>query len=307
MNQKLSEIFQFSRDTIKRYREDRVSKFAASLTYYTIFSIAPIILIVVNVAGIFYRRESVQGEITAKLSSFIKPETASVIESAVKNTGDMGSGFLNIGIGVLVLIIGSTTVFMDLQDSLNRIWRVKKKPNSGALEVVKSRLTAFFIVIAAGFLLLISFLITSLIPVLQELITQYIPVPEFILNLVGYIISFSVVFALFLMIFKVLPDVELTARDVITGTLLTSILFVFGQFLISLFLNSTAVGEKFGPAGALIGLLIWVYYTAQIIYLGAEVTYSYASQYGSGIQPNHHAVLWENPPEKDESTADSAS
>ena len=284
------EIWKFTKDTIKCYSDDNIPKLAASLTYYTIFSIAPIILIVITVAGIFFGREAIQGQITQNLSRFVKPETASLIESVVKNTSEMGTGIFAIVFGVIVLIIGATTVFMDMQDSLNIVWRVKKNPNSGIWDLVKSRLIAFVIVIGAGVLLLLSFLITSLIPVLQDLITQFIPVPQFLLNLLGYIISFAVVFVMFLMIFKVLPDVELKTRDVAIGTFVTTALFVLGQFLIGLYLNSASVGERFGPAGALIAFLVWVYYTSQVIFIGAEITYSYAVKYGSGIIPSSHAV-----------------
>ncbi len=281
-------------DSVKKvfrsYSRDSIPKLSASLTYYIIFSAAPILLIVIKIAGIVYGPEAVKGEIASGISNYAGPKSASFIETLIKNNNDPRTGIAGIILGGIVLIVAATSAFADMQDSMNRIWNVKKDPDKGISGLIMSRLISFVLIVVCGILMIISFLITSAAPSLFGELSGQISLSPLIMNIIVYLISIGLIFLVLFLLYKFLPDVKLKTSDVIMGTVISTILFIGGQFLISLYLNYTSAGENFGAAGVMIVFLIWVYYSAQVLFLGTEIIRVYTLKYGSGYSPDEYAT-----------------
>lgn len=272
--------------------EDNAFKLSASLSYYTIFSMGPILIIVISLAGIFYGREAVQGRVYEQVSGFIGSKAAIQLEEIIKNIEHSQFKTTGIIIGVVMLLFGASGVFTEIQDSINRIWSVKAKPKKGWLKFITNRLLSFSLVVGLGFVMLVSLLISTLLDVLSEqlsrLFSENIIVLFYILNL---LIVLAVITTLFAVIFKVLPDAVIHWRDVIKGSLFTAILFMGGKFLISFYISRSNVGITYGAAATLVIILLWVFYSSMILYFGAEYTKCYAVEAGSGIRPKDTAVF----------------
>jgi membrane protein len=284
-------IWETLKTIIDEYSNDKVPKLAAALSYYTVFSVAPLLVIAIAVAGAIFGADAAQGRIVQELKSLVGYDGAQLIQTAIRKTNQTGGGTLATIISIVTLVIAATASFIELQDSLNIIWKVKPKPGGAFLkDFVRSRLISFALVVAMGFLLLVSLLVSAGLAALQDYLGSILSIPPFILEVANIIISLVVVWALFMMLFKVLPDVEASWKDVQLGAVVTTILFVAGKFLIGLYLGRGSVGSTYGAAGSLAILLVWVYYSAQILFLGAEFTYVYATKFGSGAKPSAHAV-----------------
>lgn len=275
---------------IDEWSEDRAPKLGAALAYYTIFSLAPLFVIAIAVAGFLFGAEAAQGRIVAEIQSLVGKEGAVLIQDAIKKSSDSESGVLATIISIVSMLVLSSAAFIELQDSLNMIWKVKPKPGRAIKDFIKNRLLSFAMVIGIGFLLLVSLVVSAGISALNDFIGEYFSIPGFVLQIINIILSLGVVFILFSAIYKVLPDVEITWKDVRIGAIVTTILFVLGKYLIGLYLGTSTVSSTFGAAGSFAIILIWVYYSAQILFLGAEFTYIYATRFGSGITPSKHAV-----------------
>lgn len=282
-------------DTLKaiidEYSNDKVPKLAAALSYYTVFSVAPLLVIAIAVAGAIFGADAAQGRIVQEMKSLIGYDGAQMLQTAIRKTNQTGGGLIATVISVVTLGIAATAAFIELQDSLDIIWKVKPKPGGNFLKgFIRTRLISFALVVAMGFLLLVSLLVSAGLSALEDYLGSITAVPPVVLELANIVISLGVVYVLFVLLFKVLPDVEISWRDVWIGALVTTILFVAGKFLIGLYLGRGSVGSTYGAAGSLAILLVWVYYSAQILFLGAEFTYVYATRFGSGAKPSAHAV-----------------
>ncbi len=283
----LKEIWKFTVEVFEQWSDDKAPKLGAALSFYTMFSIAPLLVIAISVAGFIFGEEAARGEIVTQIQSLIGREGAEVIQTALKNTKDTESGIIALTISFVTSFIGSTIVFVELQDSLNMIWKVKPKPGRNLIKgLIRDRLMSFTIVIGTGFLLLVSLIISALLSALSSYITEsFAGFPIWILEFLNVIISLGIIYLLFAMIYRILPDVHLRWSDVWVGALVTSILFVLGKYLIGLYIGTSTLGSTYGAAGSLVILLLWIYYSAQILFLGAEFTQVYAERFGSGIRP----------------------
>jgi membrane protein len=264
---------------------DNASRLAAALAYYTIFSLAPLLVIVIAITGLIWDAGAVRKEILNQVQSLVGEQGAEFIAGLMTNTGSPGEGILALVIGILTLLFGALGVFNELHTSLNIIWNVKVEKPNGFLQSIKKlvldRLLSFAMILGIGFLLLVSLVVTAGLSATQETLGEVFPIPEFVLQLLNLVISLGVITVLFALIFKFLPDVRVAWRPVWMGAFVTSLLFSLGKTLIGLYLGNSAVGSTFGAAGSLVLLLLWIYYSAQILFFGAEFTQVYANRHAS--------------------------
>ena len=273
------------------FLDDNALKMSASLAYYTIFAIAPLLLVIVSLAGIIYGQDAAQGKIFAELNKFVGSGAANQIQEIIKNISKSQDTVFAIIAGSITLFIGTTGVFIEIQDSINQIWRVKAKPKKGWIKLITNRVLSFSMVIGLGFLLIVSLVINGVILALSEKIQIYFPdLTILVINVFNLILTFIVISALFGIIFKFLPDVLIDWKDVRMGAFFTAILFMVGKFLIGLYIEKVGPGSAYGAAGSLIVILIWVYYTSAILFFGAEFTQVYSDLYGGKIKPAPYAV-----------------
>jgi len=273
------------------FSSHKVTKFSASLAYYTIFSLGPMLIVIIFLASFFLGRDAIEGTIYGQIKGMVGDQAALQIQEIIKNASVSGSNKLTALIGFVTLIIGATSVFMEMQDTINMIWNLKAKTDRGLIQIVTNRLLSFSVIVSLGFLLLVSLVITALLEgfmgKLQEMFPQVTVILAYIINL---LITLFVVSFLFGIIFKVLPDAVIRWKDVAVGAIFTGILFMIGKFGITFYINHSKVASTYGAAGSLVILLLWVYYSSSILYFGAEFTKAFALKYGSEIKPNSYAV-----------------
>ncbi len=278
------------KETYSEWSEDKASRLAAALAYYTTFSIAPLLVITIAVVGLFFGRQAVQGGIQQQLQGLLGQEGARAINDMIANAGKHGSGIIATVLGVIALLFGATGVFSELHDALNTIWEVEPKPTGTVKNFVKDRFLSFTLVLGIGFLLLVSLVLSAALAALAGFINALMPGAQIIGHVLNFAVSLGVVTVLFAMMYKVLPDVKISWDDVWIGAFGTAVLFTIGKFLIGLYLGKGTVASSYGAAGALAIVLIWVYYSAQILFFGAEFTQVYARRFGSRIVPAENAV-----------------
>ena len=287
-------MFSLLQETFREWREDGANRLAAALAYYTTFSLAPLLVLVIAIAGLAGGREAAQTQTMAQVEDLLGADGREFIEGMIDSASQPETGLTATFIGAVTLLFGALGVFGELQNSLNTIWEVKPKPAKGWMDGVKRfivrRLLSFTMVVGIGFLLLASLVVSAVVSALGEYIGNRWPMADFWLSLINFVISFLVVTFLFAMIFKFLPEIKIAWKDVWLGAAVTSALFSLGKFLIGLYLGRSEVGNTFGAAGSLAILLIWVYYSAQILFFGAEFTQVYANRYGSKIVPDPDMV-----------------
>jgi membrane protein len=269
------------KQTLSEWMDDNVPALAAALAYYTLFSIAPMLIIAIAVAGLAFGKEAAHGEIQSQLQSLIGDAGAKVVEDMVASASRPSSGILATLVGVGVLAFAATGVFVQLQDSLNTIWKVKKRQMNGLLAFLRQRLLSFAMVLGIGFLLLVSLVLSAALAAAGAFLIRLLPDWEVVLHLVNLAVSFAVITVLFAMIYKVLPDTRVAWSDVWLGAVVTSLLFSLGKLGIGLYLGKSSVSSAYGAAGSFAVLLLWVYYSSQLLFLGAEFTQVYARRHGS--------------------------
>ncbi|HSL29066.1 MAG TPA: YihY/virulence factor BrkB family protein [Anaerolineales bacterium] len=278
------------RDTFKEWREDGAPRLAAALAYYTTFSLAPILVLIIAIAGLVGGRDAAQTQTMAQVENLLGVEGREFVQEMIETASQPQTGWAATLAGAVTLLFGALGVFGELQNSLNTIWEVKPKPAisfwDGMRRFVINRMLSFTMVLGIGFLLLASLVISAVVNALGEYIGARWPLADFWLSLINFLVSFLVITLLFAMIFKFLPEIQIAWTDVWLGAAVTSLLFSLGKFLIGLYLGRSEVGTTFGAAGSLAILLIWIYYSAQILFFGAEFTQVYANRYGSKIVPD---------------------
>ena len=271
---------------------DNGMKLSASLSYYTIFSMGPVLIIIISLAGIFYGKEAVQGKIYEQIHGLVGSTAAIQIQDIIKNIEQSQLSTSGAVIGFIILIIGATGVFTEIQDSINFIWSVKAKPQKGWLHFIMNRLISFSLIISFGFILLVSLIIHALVDLLHDTLIRYFDVVTvYVFQVVNYGLLFVIITCLFSIIFKVLPDATIHWKDSFVGAACTAILFLLGKLLITFYLSQSNIGVTFGAAASIVLILLWVYYSSMILYFGAEFTKVYALSYGSGIEPDKAAVF----------------
>ncbi|HIK08465.1 MAG TPA: YihY/virulence factor BrkB family protein [Trichormus sp. M33_DOE_039] len=283
-------IWQLFQEAFQEWNEDKASRLAAALAYYTVFSIAPLLIIVIAIAGAVFGEDAARGEIVNQIQGLVGRDGAEFIETAIQNANRPQAGTIASIISVALLLLGATGVFIELQDSLNTIWEVQVKPGRGVKNIVRQRFLSFAMVVCIGFLLLVSLVVSTILAALVNYFSGLLPGLDFLWQLLNFAISFIVTTLLFGLIFKVLPDVRITWADVLIGAIITSLLFSIGRFLLGQYLGNSSFGSAYGAAGSVVVILAWVYYTAQILFFGAEFTQVYAKKYGRRIVPTHNAM-----------------
>lgn len=287
----LKGIGELLKESFRGFSEYKVPKLSASLAYYTVFSLGPLLIVIIFLTSIFLGREAVEGSIYAQIQGFVGDDAAKQIQDIIKNASITGKGTVAAIIGIVTLLIGATSVFGEIQDSVNDIWGLKPKPKQGWLKLIKNRLLSFGIIGSLGFLLLVSLAITAVVEALGKRLEAAFPnVTVVVFYITNLVLTLGVTTLLFAVIFKVLPDARIKWKDVWAGAITTSILFMIGKFAISFYISKSDVGSTYGAAGSLVILLVWIYYSSIILYFGAVFTKAYAKKYGSSIKPNEYAV-----------------
>ena len=288
----LKKFFNILKGTASAFNEDNCIKLAASLSYYTIFSIGPLLIIIISLSAMFYGREAVQGRLYGQISGLIGSDAALQIQEIIKKSQHANKSFIGTVVGTVVLVIGATGIFTEIQDSINYIWSLRAKPKRGIIKFFINRLLSFSLIVSLGFLLLVSLVFSALLDLLSDRLTLYFPDTTvyifYVLNLVIILVIISVLFAI---IFKVLPDGKIKWKDAFIGAGFTAILFIIGKAGIGYYLGKSNLGATYGTAASVIIILTWVYYTSIILYFGAEFTKVYALEYGGGIVPDETAVF----------------
>jgi membrane protein len=280
------------KQTFTEFFDDRVLKLSAALAYYTIFSLPGLLIIIIWFTDIFYKQD-IEGSIYGQIGKLVGPEAAKQIQETILNAINSGESKFAAIVGIVTLIIGATSIFGEVQDSINQIWRLKPKPKKGTgwLKMLINRLLSFSIIISLGFLLLVSLVINSLMDFFINHLTRAFPDTEVVVVYISnLVLTFIITSALFGLIFKVLPDARIEWKHVRAGAFTTALLFMAGKYLIGLYLGQSTMTSAYGAAGSIIVILVWVYYSAIILYFGAVFTRVYAVHNGSQIYPNNYAV-----------------
>lgn len=280
------------KETISEFSTDNVVKLSASLAYYTVFSIGPLLLVIISLTGLFFEREAVTGKLYNQISGLVGVSGAEQVLKIIQNMREQQSAAKFSIIGAVILVFGATTVFTDIQDSINYIWSIKAKPKKGWLKYLRNRLLSFSIIVGMGFLLIVSLFVNTLADLLTQRLEQIFVVEAVIFfKIINIAILFMIVSLLFAVIYKVLPDAVIRWKDAFVGAWFTGGLFLLGKFLIGYYLGNSDMGMTYGAAASVVIILSWVYYTATILYFGAEFTKVYALNKGGGIKPYDTAVF----------------
>ncbi len=293
MKKKLTfkEIWVVLKNAINGFIEHKVTRMSGALAYYTVFSMAPLLILIISLSAMFFSRDAVEGQVYTQLVGFMGSDTAKQLQEIIKNAAIGDKDKIALIVSIVTLLIGATTVFAEIQDSINDIWGLKAKPKRGWLKLIQNRFLSFSVIISLVFILLVSLVITTLLDELNNRLREIFPditvVVFYVFNQLFTLIVVSIIFAV---IFKVLPDAEIRWKDVLSGALATAILFMLGKFAISFYISKSDVGSTYGATGSLVVLLLWTYYSSIILYFGAEFTKAFAVKYGSEIYPSHYAV-----------------
>lgn len=297
-------ILRLLKEAFREWQNVEALQLGAALAYYTIFSLAPLLLVVIGIAGLAFGREAVQGQLVGQIQGLVGRDGGEAIQTMVANAGrHPGGGFWATILAAATTLFGATGVFTQLQTSLNHIWGVKPKPGQGIKGLLRARALAFGMLLGIGFLLLVSLVVSAALAAVGSYVLGLLPGAKVVLEALNFLVSFAVVTLLFAMIFRFLPDVKIAWRDVWFGALVTSLLFTIGKTLIGLYLGNSGVASVYGAAGSLVIVLLWTYYSSQILFFGAELTQAWARSHGSRIVPDKHAVPADHPLDLPKQTA----
>ncbi len=279
------------KQSFKGFGQDKLTKLSGSLAYCTVFSFGPLLIVIIFLSSIFFGQQAVEGQIYGQLEDFLGADNAAQIQEIIKKATVSDKGTKAAIIGFATLIFDATTVFAEIQDSINSIWGLKPKPKKGWLKMLKNRVLSFSVIVSLGFLLVVSLGVTALIDALSRRLQARFPdVAVVIFYIINQFVTLIVVCMIFAVVFKILPDAKIRWKDVFAGALVTALLFMLGKFAISFYISKAAIGSTYGAAGSLVVLLVWTYYSSLILYIGAEFTKAYALKYGLPIYPNDYAV-----------------
>lgn len=288
--------------SFNEFSEHQVTKMSAALAYYTVFSMGPLLLLIISLSAAFFGRDAIEGEVYDQLSEFMGSETAAYIQGIISNAAVQESSRIAGIIGGVTLLFGATGVFAEIQSSINQIWGVKAKPKRGWLKILQNRFLSFSVIMSLVFILLVCLGLTTVMDGLNEQLRYvFSDVAVIVAYIVNQVITLLVITAIFSVIFKVLPDAEIRWKDVRSGAIATAILFMLGKFAISLYIGRSDVSSTYGAAGSIVVLLLWTYYSAIILYFGAAFTKAYACRYGEEIRPKDYAVTVRKVEMEDES------
>lgn len=285
------EIWKLLKATFCEWQFKEVSLLASSLAYYTVFSLAPVMIIVITIVGAIFGEVAAKGEVVGRIQGVVGHQGAQVIETAIANIQqDTSGGPFRLIFSLGFLIFGASRVFAQIQNALNKIWEVKPEPGLHLLQFIRKRLLSFAMVLVIAFLLLVSLVVNTALATLVSVLKEFLPGLDFLWQILSFLVSFGMVTVLFAAMYTILPDARVVWQDAFVGAIITAALFMLGQFLFGLFLSQTNLGSAYGVAGSFIIIITWIYYAAHILFLGAEFTQVYARRHGSPIVPEKHAV-----------------
>jgi membrane protein len=287
--QRLKNVGTLLKETGAQWSDDEAARLAASLALYTLLSIAPLLVIAVSITGLAFGEEAARGRISQEISTIVGPQAGQSIEGLVANASRPSTGIWSSIVSTIVVLFGASGVFGELQSALNRIWEVKPKPGRGIRGLLRDRFFSFSMVMGVAFLLLVSLLVSAALASVTAFFEHMFDFP-ILWNVLNAVIGLGVTTVLFALIFKVVPDVKIAWRDVWVGGFVTALAFSLGRVLLAWYVGRSATTSAFGAAGSLVALIVWVYYSAQILFLGAEFAQVYATRYGSRIEPTANAV-----------------
>ncbi|MGD9725308.1 MAG: YihY/virulence factor BrkB family protein [Nitrospiraceae bacterium] len=285
-----SALWGMLKQTFTDWSNDKVPRLGAALAYYTIFAMVPLLVIIIAIIGLVFGQEAAQGYIIEQIAGLVGEQSANAIKDMIERANQPSTGVVATVVAVVTLLFGASGLFGQLQDALNSIWGVEPKPDRGIWGIIQDRFLSFMAVLGTGFLLLVSLVLSAALSAFGKWFGGWLPAPELVLQTLNLVISFAVITVLFAMMFKLLPDARIAWSDVWVGAAITALLFTIGKFLIGLYLGKSDVGSAYGAAGSLVILLVWVYYSAQILLFGAEFTQVYANTSGARIVPTDQAV-----------------
>jgi len=272
--------------------EDDGMKLSASLSYYTVFSLCPILIIIMSLAGVVFGKDAVQGRIYDQISGLVGSDAAIQVQEIIINIEKSQHGTVGAIVGAVLLIFGATGVFTEIQDSINYIWSVKAKPKKGWLKYLSNRAISFSLLVGIGFVLLVALVINALMDILNDRLEKILPsYSVYLFYFLSLVLILVIISLLFTIIYKVLPDAIIAWKDAMVGAIFTTVLFLIGKFLIGYYLGNSNIGLTYGTAASIVIILVWVYYSSIILYFGAEFTRMYAIHIGKGIRPNETAVF----------------
>jgi membrane protein len=284
--------FTLLKDSFSAFMDDNGLKLSAALSYYTIFSLAPMLLVMITVLNFFYANGDIQGELFGQITALVGANAAQQLLEILKNAEMSNKSGVAATIGIVTLLLGATGVFAEIQDSINFIWSIKSKPKKGWLQYLKNRLLSFSIILTLGFLLMVSLGVNALVDLLSSRLEQHFSEASVVVfYIINMALLLTIITSLFTVIFKVLPDGYLRWKECIVGATFTAVLFLIGKFVITFYIGQANLGATYGASASIVILLTWVYYSSIILYFGAEFTKIYASLDGVSIAPNKHAVL----------------
>jgi membrane protein len=277
------------KEAAAQWSEDEASRLAASLALYTLLSIAPLLVVAVSIAGMVFGEEAARGQITQQMGTVVGPQAGKAIEGLVANARAPGTGILSSAVSIVVALFGASGVFGELQSALNRVWEVKPRPGRGIRGVLRDRFFSFSMVMGVAFLLLVSLVVSAALAAVSTYFQHLLPL-TWLWQVLSILIGLAVTSVLFALIFKLVPDVHIAWGDVWVGGVVTAVAFTIGRVALGWYVGRSATVSPFGAAGSLVALIVWVYYSAQILFFGAEFAQVYATRFGSRIVPTENAV-----------------
>lgn len=284
-----AQLWTVLKDTVSEWIDDNAARVAASLAFYTLLSLAPLVILTIALAGVVMGEDTARDRIIYEVGELVGPEGATTVNAVVASARQSNDGVLSTVIGLVVLFVGASGVFGELQYAMNTIWGVKPKKTSGVVLLVRARVFSFAMVVAVAFLLLVSLVISAVLSGVGRFMAGTLPGGAALWQLVNVVTSIGVITLLFGLIFRVVPDVDVRWRDVWVGALTTAILFTIGKQLLGVYLGKSSVASAYGAAGSIVALVVWVYYSSQLVFFGAEFTQVYARAVGRTIRPSKHA------------------
>lgn len=276
------------KESVSDWSRHNVPKLGAALAYYTVLSIAPLLVVVIAIVGLVFGQQAARGQIEQQIQNLVGTQGAEAIQTVIAHAYKPKSGIIATALGLITLFIGASGVLVELRDSLNRIWDTPPRPDTGLWDTIRDRFVSFGMLLAIGFLLLVSLLISAAISAAGTFLDGVLPIPPWVLHVANSVLSLVVFTAVFAMIYRFMPDVTIAWRDTFLGAAVTSVLFTIGKFLIGFYLGTASVASAYGAAGSLVIVLAWIYYSAQVFFFGAEFTHVYAVRRGSHA-PDVHA------------------
>lgn len=291
MKSSVSSFPSLFKDSLTAWNNDKAPTLAAALAYYSVFSLGPLLLVILSVLGIIFGKNTAQGQIFEQLGGFLGREGASSIEGMIRNANKPTTGIVSLIIGTIMLILGASGIFGQLKGALNDIWGVKAKPGGGVISIFRERFLSLGMLAVICFLLVISLVASASVTAVSTFLKGFLPFSPFILETINFFVSLGVVAFLFSFIFKVLPDIKISWKTVLPGAFITSLLFTLGKTLIGIYIGRSNAATTYGAAGSIVTILLWVYYSAQILFFGAEFIKVYAEKNNIKISPSEYGVL----------------